>query len=449
MKTIWTSAKFLAVLLLLASVLLVAGLVWVDGQASAVLIGVAFIGLACFLFLALFWAKQAFSEVKLNQRQLDQKFEAVKNDNRKLNEAFVGLQQDLPTELSRRVNENLRVALQASLSRLSEDLVKDLDTMVGQKIDSEFRDVIENSLESTKQEWEASLGQQLRGTEAHINTYLQHVVTGELSARISESNESIELGLQRSESSVELAKNKIIASLGRIGRAQTALDKKLDSHQAAIPSQVANNIVSELDARESGIPGLDSSKSIYNIHVVPPMKVVKSNTSGALGRSAAIIEVEGNSTEQLRMLKDAASEAWQAKTAVVASESIMNAIQGSYDVVEISPNQAVVNTERVWDFVVIEESFLTIGGWAGILETFRLQTYLDLENFVLRAKKQGALVIVIDSHMHYAMTNTLRKLADVRVMANGVPVEQNGSSVNLDICQKMMDATKTEEERNV
>lgn len=245
---------------------------------------------------------------------------------------------------------------------------------------------------------------------------------------------------------IEAVEKNIMVSLGRIGRAQVEIESKLEKQNNAIPKKTVEVLQKDYENRLLMQSDPVGQKSIYNLSSVPPMKVVKSNTSGALGRSAAMIEVDGDSTEPLRRMQKTPSETWRPNVATIVRRELNRAIADSNNVVEVPPNQAEANASRSLDFVVVDESAFTVGGWSGALETYKLQTFMDLELFIKKSKKNGAVIIVIESNTNYAMTNSLRDMADVLIYSDGVAREHNGNMINLELCQTIIAATNSEKE---
>lgn len=291
------------------------------------------------------------------------------------------------------------------------------------------------ALESRNKELEETVALLRREVNVDLPAKLEAVI-----------RESTATGAERAEKSVESAEKNIVVSLGVLGRSQGELGKQLEQHKNSIPEKVVEEVRRAGEKRlriESDPVG---QKSVYNLSSIPPMKVVKSNTSGALGRSAAMIEVDGDSTEPLRRLQGTATKAWRPNVATIARPAINSSIAKSNNLVEVLPNQAAAYSERPLDFVVVDERVFTAGGWSGALETYKLQTFMDLELFIKKSKRKGAAIIVLKSGTHYAMTNSLRDMADVLIHTDGAARAHNGNMINLELCETIIAATNSEKE---
>lgn len=292
-------------------------------------------------------------------------------------------------------------------------------------------------LESRNKELEEKVSSLRREVNVDLPAKLESVI-----------RESTVNGAKRAEKSVESAEKNIVVSLGRLGRTQKELGNQLEQHKNIIPMSVVEEVQKASEQRLRMESDPVGQKSAYNLSSIPPMKVVKSNTSGALGRSAAMIEVDGDSTEPFRRMQSMTAETWRPNVATIACSALNRIIVNSSNVVEIPPNQAEAYAERPLDFVVVDESVFTSGGWSGALQTFKLQTFIDLELFIKQSKRNGAVMIVVKSDRHYAMTNSLRDMADVLIHTDGVARAHDGSKINLDLCETIIAATNSEKESN-
>lgn len=295
--------------------------------------------------------------------------------------------------------------------------------------------------------WQKKAFSELKKSDQLITNALQVLESRnkELESVIRESTVN---GAKRAEKSVESAEKNIVVSLGRLGRTQKELGNQLEQHKNIIPMSVVEEVQKASEQRLRMESDPVGQKSAYNLSSIPPMKVVKSNTSGALGRSAAMIEVDGDSTEPFRRMQSMTAETWRPNVATIACSALNRIIVNSSNVVEIPPNQAEAYAERPLDFVVVDESVFTSGGWSGALQTFKLQTFIDLELFIKQSKRNGAVMIVVKSDRHYAMTNSLRDMADVLIHTDGVARAHDGSKINLDLCETIIAATSSEKESN-
>lgn len=278
---------------------------------------------------------------------------------------------------------------------------------------------------------------------------LRHEIADELPGKLEPMvRDSSVAGAERVEKVVGSAEKNIVVSLGRIGRTQGEMSKQLDRCEKTTPKKVAEAVqkAGEQSMRMESDPV--GQKSIYNLSMIPPMKVLKSNTSGALGRSAAMIEVEGDSTEPLRRLQSMGAENWRPNVAAIARPALNRSISNSSNLAEVLPNQAASYADRPLDFVVVDESVFTEGVWSGALETYKLQTFMDLELFINKSKNSGAVIIVVKSEKHYAMTNSLRDMADVLVHPDGVARAHDGNMINLALCETIIAATNSEKEHD-
>lgn len=302
--------------------------------------------------------------------------------------------------------------------------------------------------------WQKMAFSELKKRGQQISKQLDYVQSANeklevLKKEIEEQLPKIAEDLDRTEKAVDSTQKNIIVSLGKLGRAQGELEKKFEQQQDLIPKKVKECLQSEFDEQLQVIKDPTIRKSVYNIDSIRPMKVVKSNTPGALGRSAAIIEVDGDSSEYLRVLQNSSPEDWKPKVAAVVPEAIRSSLIAANHVVELVPDQAVSFSSRPLDYVVIDENCLSRGNWAGALETYKLSTYMDLDAFIKKAKKNGAVIIVIESEDHFAMTNSLRDLADILVKGEGTALTKNGTTANLEICRAIIGVDNSEKENNV
>src|SRR5699024_3710572 len=143
-----------------------------------------------------------------------------------------------------------------------------------------------------------------------------------------------------------------------------------------VSSEVIEKMRNEFGEKLVKTPELGVDQSIYKLDSIPPMKVMKPNTSGAIGRSAAMIQIEGDSTTNLLRIQGIDAQGWNASVAAIAGEPLREDIRSSFDVFPLVPNQAVATADKEWDFVLIDESSFISGPWAGALETHKLQTFM-------------------------------------------------------------------------
>lgn len=90
----------------------------------------------------------------------------------------------------------------------------------------------------------------------------------------------------------------------------------------------------------------------------------------------------------------------------------MSDLSDSVNLETLEPNQTRRAVATPQDYVIIEEQAFSKGVWAHGLESFRLQTFLELAESLKLAKKQGAIVLVLAGVEVATLTHSLREAAD-------------------------------------
>ena len=109
----------------------------------------------------------------------------------------------------------------------------------------------------------------------------------------------------------------------------------------------------------------------------------------------------------------------------------MRNLAEKHDVVALRPNQTASVVEEEVNYIVIDEHCSRSGQWAGFLETFKLGTYLELADSLKRAKRRGAIVIVIQDPISSSLTNSVRDFADICLNLNSPEETSRFESIDL------------------
>lgn len=196
-------------------------------------------------------------------------------------------------------------------------------------------------------------------------------------------------------------------------------------------SSAMNQAGGESPMGASSVQPREVSKNLYAPGALPSAKVIKSNTPGAVGRRAASMETETPGFSNFDIILNSEKTRWTKKVATIVQPETMRNLAEKHDVVALRPNQTASVVEEEVNYIVIDEHCSRSGQWAGFLETFKLGTYLELADSLKRAKRRGAIVIVIQDPISSSLTNSVRDFADICLNLNSPEETSRFESIDL------------------
>lgn len=196
-------------------------------------------------------------------------------------------------------------------------------------------------------------------------------------------------------------------------------------------SATMNQAGGESPMSASSVQPREVSKNLYAPGALPSAKVIKSNTPGAVGRRAASMETETPGFSNFDIILNSEKTRWTKKVATIVQPETMRNLAEKHDVVALRPNQTASVVEEEVNYIVIDEHCSRSGQWAGFLETFKLGTYLELADSLKRAKRRGAIVIVIQDPISSSLTNSVRDFADICLNLNSPEETSRFESIDL------------------
>ncbi|MEX3513705.1 MULTISPECIES: hypothetical protein [unclassified Corynebacterium] len=166
------------------------------------------------------------------------------------------------------------------------------------------------------------------------------------------------------------------------------------------------------DTPDNTSPFAAETGSVYAAGAIPASSVRRSNTPGVIGRGAAAISVTSDEYQNFSAVFDSPEDRWTKRVAVIGTTELMSDLSDSVNLETLEPNQTRRAVATPQDYVIIEEQAFSKGVWAHGLESFRLQTFLELAESLKLAKKQGAIVLVLAGVEVATLTHSLREAAD-------------------------------------
>lgn len=191
----------------------------------------------------------------------------------------------------------------------------------------------------------------------------------------------------------------------------------------------------------------NTTASLYAPGALPSSKVVKSNSPGAVGRRAASIETEESIVSNLDVILNSENKHWKKNVAAILPRHAQQALSEKYNLVSLTPNRVSSAVEEQFEYVVIDERCSRQGQWAGLLETFKLGTYLEFAGGLREARRRGAIVLVLEDPVSSSLTNSVRELADIR-LSTSTPTKAKRYET-LEIYRDVRNLFALEEQANV
>jgi len=198
-----------------------------------------------------------------------------------------------------------------------------------------------------------------------------------------------------------------------------AMESRLSNIEQLLRQMTARSTPAQCKTDDSSKFQAESDRgntpSLYTPGFLPSSKVIKSNSSGVIGRRAASIETEAATVPNLDVILNSDKERWKKNIATIVRSDVENKLSDKYNVLPLSPNRVSGVLEENLDYILIDERCSRTGRWAGFLETFKLGTYLELANALTNAKKRDVVVLVVEDSVSSSLTNSIREFADIRL----------------------------------
>lgn len=157
--------------------------------------------------------------------------------------------------------------------------------------------------------------------------------------------------------------------------------------------------------------------SMYDLAALPPTNVLKTHSSGVVGRAAANMTLAAESSNFATIVNSNPSM-WKYRIATIASPAIENICRDQGFTVSLMPFQARAALQNDFHFVVVDEQAFYGGPWSGCLETAKMAMFMELYSELRASQKRGAQVILIRDDKISTLTNTLRNCADILINPN-------------------------------
>ena len=163
--------------------------------------------------------------------------------------------------------------------------------------------------------------------------------------------------------------------------------------------------------------------SLYSLAAIPPARDSKPDSPRSIGRSAASMTTGADGRANLQQMLTAEESQWKRNIALIGGAGLKEYLSKSATITELKPYHTQTQITEKFDAVVFEEAAFSEGLWAGALNASRTNLMLEMHEAVLKLKKQGAIVILIELESTSTFTGTLRNLSDFCIGANHADLE--------------------------
>lgn len=145
---------------------------------------------------------------------------------------------------------------------------------------------------------------------------------------------------------------------------------------------------------------------------IPVVKVKSTSVHGQIGRGAASVDIPIESKVNYRRVLKASHDSEQRIIAAITSANLVNQLREVGEVEQVRPGPGLESLPSNTSYMIVEESFLDQGQWAGVMDAQGSDLFEQLCTVIRSAHKDETAFIVLASQTPNHFSSSLHELAD-------------------------------------